>query len=270
MRPILRRWMLAPALTLLAATAYAQAPVIKSVSVNYPSRQLIITGSNFGATPTVTLGGTALTATITDAVLQRMTATVPATGFPAANYSLVVANGSGGTSFNVFYGPAPLTWKGTWVSTTTYAQNDAVVWNGGVYLSRLTNCNRQPDTHPSEWNVLSPPPAAPPHTISLVAQGGLDTGMVQVLGLRYIIAIGGIFPANGGTSTGYSDVILGEIRMFAGNFAPSGFMFCEGQLLPIQNNQALFSLLGTQYGGDGKTTFALPDLRATAVVHANN
>lgn len=54
---------------------------------------------------------------------------------------------------------------------------------------------------------------------------------------------------------------LAEIRMFAGNFAPRNWALCQGQLLPIAQNQALFSLLGTMYGGDGRTTFALPDLR---------
>jgi microcystin-dependent protein len=57
------------------------------------------------------------------------------------------------------------------------------------------------------------------------------------------------------------DVMLGEVKMFAGNFAPRGWMKCEGQLLPIANYSALFSILGTQYGGDGRTTFGLPDLR---------
>ena len=54
---------------------------------------------------------------------------------------------------------------------------------------------------------------------------------------------------------------VGEIRMFAGNFAPAGWMFCEGQLLPISENETLFQFIGTTYGGDGETTFALPDLR---------
>ena len=54
---------------------------------------------------------------------------------------------------------------------------------------------------------------------------------------------------------------VGEIRMFAGNFAPAGWMFCEGQLLPISENETLFQLIGTTYGGDGESTFALPDLR---------
>jgi len=62
------------------------------------------------------------------------------------------------------------------------------------------------------------------------------------------------------------ETFLGEIRMFAGNFAPKGWAFCQGQLLLIAQNQALFALLGTTYGGDGRTTFALPDLRGRVPV----
>jgi len=61
---------------------------------------------------------------------------------------------------------------------------------------------------------------------------------------------------------------LAQIVMFAGNFAPRGWALCDGQLLPINANQALFSLLGTTYGGDGRTTFALPDLRSRTPNHA--
>jgi len=61
---------------------------------------------------------------------------------------------------------------------------------------------------------------------------------------------------------------VGEMIMFAGNFAPRGWAFCNGQILPINQNTALFSLLGTIYGGDGRTTFALPDMRGRAPVHA--
>jgi microcystin-dependent protein len=60
---------------------------------------------------------------------------------------------------------------------------------------------------------------------------------------------------------------MGEIRMFATNFPPKGWAFCNGQLLPINQNQALVSILGTTYGGDGITTFALPDLRGRHPVH---
>jgi microcystin-dependent protein len=65
-----------------------------------------------------------------------------------------------------------------------------------------------------------------------------------------------------------ADQFLGEIRLFAGNFPPNGWAFCNGQIIPIQQNTALFSLLGTNYGGDGRSTFALPDLRDAVPIHA--
>lgn len=64
-----------------------------------------------------------------------------------------------------------------------------------------------------------------------------------------------------------SEPFVGEIMMFGGNFAPLGWAFCDGRVLPIQQNTVLFSLIGTTYGGDGQTTFALPDLRGRAPVH---
>ncbi|MDQ6481325.1 tail fiber protein [Dyadobacter sp. LHD-138] len=63
---------------------------------------------------------------------------------------------------------------------------------------------------------------------------------------------------------------VGEIRMFAGNFAPAGWNFCEGQLLPISENETLFQLIGTTYGGDGESTFAMPDLRGRIPIHQGN
>jgi microcystin-dependent protein len=60
---------------------------------------------------------------------------------------------------------------------------------------------------------------------------------------------------------------VGEIRMFAGNFAPAGWMFCDGTTLPISENETLFNLIGTTYGGDGEETFNLPDLRGRAPLH---
>ncbi len=87
------------------------------------------------------------------------------------------------------------------------------------------------------------------------------------LALNYIIATSGIFPPNG-SGAGFDSSLptLGEISEFAGNFAPSGWALADGQILPIAGNTALFSLLGTQYGGDGVTTFALPDLRGRTTV----
>lgn len=64
-----------------------------------------------------------------------------------------------------------------------------------------------------------------------------------------------------------SQPYVGEIRMFGGNFPPSGWMFCQGQLLPISENETLFNLIGTTYGGDGQSTFALPDLRGRLPIH---
>ena len=64
-----------------------------------------------------------------------------------------------------------------------------------------------------------------------------------------------------------SEPFIGEIRMFAGSFAPRGWALCDGQLLAVSQNDALFSLLGTIYGGDGRTTFGLPDMRGRIPIH---
>lgn len=64
-----------------------------------------------------------------------------------------------------------------------------------------------------------------------------------------------------------SSPYVGEIRMFGGNFAPAGWMFCEGQLVPISENETLFQLIGTTYGGDGESTFALPNLASRVPIH---
>ncbi|CAM1346405.1 phage tail protein [Tenacibaculum crassostreae] len=75
-----------------------------------------------------------------------------------------------------------------------------------------------------------------------------------------------IFLSN--TSVKAQEGFIGEIRMFGGNFAPRGWAFCDGQLLAISSNTALFSIIGTMYGGDGRTTFALPDLRGRVAISA--
>lgn len=92
------------------------------------------------------------------------------------------------------------------------------------------------------------------------------------LGLRWCIALQGVYPSRnlelpGEPGTAMSaDPLLGSLGLFAGNFAPRGWAFCEGQLLSVSDNSSLFSLLGTTYGGDGRTTFALPDLRGRTPV----
>ena len=67
-----------------------------------------------------------------------------------------------------------------------------------------------------------------------------------------------------------SESFVGEIKMFGGTFAPRDWAFCDGQLLPISQHQALFSILGTKYGGDGRSTFGLPDLRGRVPIHSGN
>ena len=67
-----------------------------------------------------------------------------------------------------------------------------------------------------------------------------------------------------------SEPFLAEVRLMGFNFAPRGWAFCDGQILPINQNQSLYSLLGTTYGGDGRTSFALPDLRGRTPLHTGN
>ena len=87
------------------------------------------------------------------------------------------------------------------------------------------------------------------------------------LAMNYIIALNGIFPSRNAITDATGDPpYIGEIMSFAGNYAPSGYALCQGQLLAINQNQALFAILGTTYGGNGTTTFALPDLRDRSAI----
>ena len=98
--------------------------------------------------------------------------------------------------------------------------------------------------------------------------GGLPFNNMQPsLPVETLIAVSGVFPSNGGGSG--SSAFIGQIANFAGNFAPAGWMQAAGQVISIAQNTALFSILGTTYGGDGKTTFALPDLRGRVAVGAD-
>ena len=115
----------------------------------------------------------------------------------------------------------------------------------------------------------------PPHDHSLPGGGVTGTtgggqpfdNMQPSLPLQPLIAVSGVFPARGGSSG--SAAFLGQVASFAGGFIPSGWMQAAGQLLPIATNSALFSILGTTYGGNGTTDFALPDLRGRLSVGAD-
>jgi microcystin-dependent protein len=97
----------------------------------------------------------------------------------------------------------------------------------------------------------------------LLQAGAASSGLVVASRLG-LVDLGGLARANPDSP------YVGEIRMFAGNFAPAGWLLCEGQLLSIGENEALFQLIGTTYGGDGQTTFALPDLRGRLPIHQGN
>ncbi len=90
--------------------------------------------------------------------------------------------------------------------------------------------------------------------------------MPPYLVLNYCIALNGVFPTRSGSGSS-PDELLGDVMLFAGNFVPDGYLACDGSLLSIGANTALFSLLGTTYGGDGINTFGLPDLRGRAPMH---
>jgi microcystin-dependent protein len=96
-------------------------------------------------------------------------------------------------------------------------------------------------------------------------QGG-KTMRRHFVALTLVLAVVTLFAVPGTVKA--QEPFIGEIRLFAGNFAPRGWAFCNGQLLAISQNSALFAILGTTYGGDGRTTFALPDLRGRAPVHS--
>jgi microcystin-dependent protein len=102
-------------------------------------------------------------------------------------------------------------------------------------------------------------PSAPGNT-GPAGGGQSQTNMQPTLVLQYLIATNALFPSRS-SATQDGERFLGEIALFAGNFAPGGWATADGQLLPISQFTALFSLLGTTYGGDGRTNFALPDLR---------
>ena len=112
-------------------------------------------------------------------------------------------------------------------------------------------------------------PDGPPGVSLNAGSGNAHNNMMPFIATKYIIALYGIYPSRSArdAEVQMSDPFIGMVELFAGNFAPRGFAFCEGQLLSISDNTALFSILGTTYGGDGRTTFALPDLRGRVPVH---
>lgn len=114
-------------------------------------------------------------------------------------------------------------------------------------------------------------PAANMNPNAVAPAGGSQPheNMMPFLGINFIISLFGIFPQQSGGGPG-DEPFLGELKIFSFNFAPKGWALANGQLLPINQNQALFALFGTMYGGNGQTTFALPNLQGRTPIHVGN
>ena len=107
-----------------------------------------------------------------------------------------------------------------------------------------------------------------PGTIGNVGGGQAHQNMQPYMVMNYCISLVGHFPSqNGGVGGGDATPYVGEVRMFASNFAINGWAFCDGQELPISENETLFQLIGTIYGGDGESTFSLPNLQSRVAIH---
>lgn len=134
-------------------------------------------------------------------------------------------------------------------STATTAEPDGARWatTGRPHYAGTAQVALHPGT-------VDPAGGSQPHE-----------NMPPYLALQYAIAVQGIFPSRDSGTAG--DPFVGEVRLFAGSFTPGGWAACDGQTMALAQNTALFSLLGTMYGGDGKSTFGLPDLRGASPIH---
>ena len=108
------------------------------------------------------------------------------------------------------------------------------------------------DQHEPAYTTALEPGGDDPATVANIGGSQAHLNMQPFLTLSFCIALQGIFPSADLRRRAMAQPYVGEIRMFAGNFAPAGWMFCEGQLLPISENETLFQLIGTTYGGDGQ------------------
>jgi microcystin-dependent protein len=167
-----------------------------------------------------------------------------------------VATGEGSQGPMGPQGPASTAFAHEWNDTSLRIKNSNGTW--GEFVDLL---GPQGPT----GNTGDTGPEGPPAS-GFTGGGQAHDNMQPYLTVNFIICIQGAFPSRNGFLT--ASPFIGEIRMFAGNFAPGGWAFCDGQLLPVSQYNALFSILGVTYGGDGRTTFGLPDLRSRVPLHA--
>ena len=231
---------------LLATTAHAKKdPVIitnVTGTVGAASTTLYIEGENFSDgvfEPVVTLGTDSLTVLAGMWSDVEIVAELPYPA-PPGDYLLTVTNHEDQVvAYDLTIGAVgpegpqgPQGEPGTSIPDGT-SSGQVLTWNGDNWIAQA------PGAYETSRNNMQPFTA-----------------------INYIIALVGVYPSRDGI-----DPFVGEIAMFGGDFAPRGWAMCNGQLLSISTNTALFSLLGTTYGGDGRTTFALPDLRGRAPIH---
>lgn len=172
------------------------------------------------------------------------------------------------------------TWRGAWQKDIAYRRSDIVERDGSSYIVTANHISSRDNVpaNDSFWDLVAASGDqggqltvnAPlnfdqdSNTLSFdVASTPASNNLQPSLGLNYICALVGLYP-----SRSFSEPFVGQVALVGFNFAPRGWSFCSGQLLPISSNSALFSLYGTFYGGDGRTTFALPDLRGRSVIGA--
>jgi microcystin-dependent protein len=160
-------------------------------------------------------------------------------------------------------------------STTTFALpdlRDRVALGSGTGIGLAPVAFAQPGGAPTlQMSAGSLAPHAHPlpdgGTTGLTGDGGVLSTQGPGLGLSWLIATAGVFPTpNTPVFSKNASTAVGELLLFAGDFAPKGFVLADGRLLQISSNLALFALLGATYGGDGTSTFAVPDLRGRTVV----
>ncbi len=171
------------------------------------------------------------------------------------------------------------TWRGPWQEDINYSSSDIVEREGSSYIvtsnHRSSIANQPPND--SFWDLVAASGASLGGQLTVNAPLSLNQDTNTLIfdataapasnnlqpstGLNYVCALQGIFP-----SRNFGEPTLGQLGLVGFNFAPRGWTFCSGQLLSIASNSALFSLYGTFYGGDGRTTFALPDLRGRTAI----
>jgi microcystin-dependent protein len=250
--------------------------LITEVRVDFSNNEIVITGVNFdnGDTPVVTLGDDPTPLAINGSTATEIKADLPG-GVQDGDYLLVVSTGPAVINYDEYdltIGAAGLQGEPGEQGPQGKLGEPGTPGEPGEQgpQGKLGEPGRpgepgaqgpqgkhgEPGPQGPQGKQGEPGPQGPQGKQGEPGPPATGDKRQPYLAINYIIALTGTFPSRNSV-----DPFIGEIILFAGNFAPRGWAFCDGQLLAISQHQALFSILGTIYGGDGRTTFALPDLR---------